>query len=156
MKNHQKCVMGFALICLVLCMVCTTQQMQLDPAQLRTEIQAANEKFMATFKAGDAAGLAALYTADAKIMPPNSDFVTGAETIQNFWQILIDMGIAAAKLEIVEVEGYGDTAIEASTFKMFDAEGQTIDYGKYIVIWKQVEGEWKLHRDIFNSSAPAG
>jgi hypothetical protein len=30
-----------------------------------------------------------------------------------------------------------------------------LDEGKYIVIWKQVEGQWKLHRDILNSSRPA-
>ena len=26
-----------------------------------------------------------------------------------------------------------------------------IDHGKYIVVWKKVGGQWKLHRDIFNS-----
>jgi ketosteroid isomerase-like protein len=31
-----------------------------------------------------------------------------------------------------------------------------VDQGKYIVIWKQDGGQWKLHRDIFNSSLPAG
>jgi ketosteroid isomerase-like protein len=29
-----------------------------------------------------------------------------------------------------------------------------LDYGKYVVIWKQDKREWKLHRDIFNSSRP--
>jgi len=33
--------------------------------------------------------------------------------------------------------------------------GYVLDKGKYIVIWKQEEGQWKLHRDIFNSSMPA-
>jgi hypothetical protein len=30
--------------------------------------------------------------------------------------------------------------------------GDLIDRGKYIVIWKLIQGEWKLHRDIWNSS----
>ena len=35
------------------------------------------------------------------------------------------------------------------------AGGQTADVGKYIVIWKNDGGTWKLHRDIFNSDQAA-
>jgi ketosteroid isomerase-like protein len=65
------------------------------------------------------------------------------------------MGIQKVKMEIVEVEDYGDTAFEISRFTLYGADGQELDKGKYIVIWKQEAGEWKLHRDIFNSSNPA-
>ncbi len=122
---------------------------------VRGAIAAANEKFMAAFGQGDAAGLAALYTEKGQILPPNGDFVTGKEAVQGFWQALMDMGIKAAKLEIVEVEGYGDTAIEVSKFTLKGKGGQVLDEGKYIVIWKREDGQWKLHRDIFNSSRPA-
>jgi hypothetical protein len=27
-----------------------------------------------------------------------------------------------------------------------------IDEGKYVVVWKRVGGQWKLHRDIWTSS----
>jgi ketosteroid isomerase-like protein len=30
-----------------------------------------------------------------------------------------------------------------------------MDRGKYIVVWKDEGGKWKLHRDIWNSSLPA-
>jgi uncharacterized protein (TIGR02246 family) len=123
--------------------------------EIRDAIAAANEDFMAAVKRGDAMGLAALYTENGQVLPPNSDFVTGRQAIQTFWQAVMDMGIKEAKLEIVEVEGHGDTAIEISTFALLGAEGQVLDKGKYIVIWKQKDGQWKLHRDIFNSSMPA-
>jgi ketosteroid isomerase-like protein len=32
---------------------------------------------------------------------------------------------------------------------------KVLDEGKYIVIWKHEDGQWKLHRDILNSSRPA-
>jgi uncharacterized protein (TIGR02246 family) len=117
-------------------------------------ISDANEKFMTAFNQGDAVALAALYTEDGKILPPNGDFVVGKEAIQSFWQSLVDMGIKKAKLEVIEVEGLGNTAIEVSKYTMYGAEGQPLDNGKYIVIWKKVDGQWKLHRDIFNSSLP--
>jgi uncharacterized protein (TIGR02246 family) len=121
---------------------------------LRNAIEAANEKFMATFGRSDAAGLAALYTENGQVLPPNGEFVTGKPAIQTFWQAVMNMGIKEAELAIVEVEDHGDTAIEVSQFKLKDGEGQVLDKGKYIVIWKQEDGEWKLHRDIFNSSMP--
>ena len=123
-------------------------------SELRGAIAAANESFMATFKRGDAAGLAALYTEDGQVLPPNSDSVTGRQAIQMFWQAVMDMGIKEARLEIGEVEGQADTAIEVSMFSLMGEGGQVLDKGKYIVIWKQEDGHWKLHRDIFNSSMP--
>jgi uncharacterized protein (TIGR02246 family) len=110
---------------------------------------------MAAFKRGDAAGLAALYTENGQVLPPNSDFVTGKEAIRGFFQAVMDMGIKAATLETVEVEGYGDTATEVGKLTLHGEEGQQLDKGKYVVIWKQEEGQWKLHRDMFNSSMPA-
>jgi uncharacterized protein (TIGR02246 family) len=127
---------------------------QQPSTELRGAIAAANESFMATFKRGDAAGLAALYTENGQVLPPNSDSVTGRQAIQMFWQAVMDMGIKEAKLEIVEVEGHDDTAIEVSIFSLMGEGGQVLDKGKYIVIWKQEDGQWKLHRDIFNSSMP--
>lgn len=122
--------------------------------EVRAAVAAANENFMATFKRGDAAGIAALYTVNGQVLPPNGDFVTGKEAIEGFWRAIMDMGIKEAKLEIVEVEGHGDTAIEVSKYTLQGDEGQVLDTGKYIVIWKQQDGDWKLHRDIFNSSMP--
>lgn len=87
-------------------------------------------------------------------MPPNSEVVTGKQAIQGFWQAVMDNGIKGATLETVELEGHEDTAIEVGRYTLHGEEGQALDNGQFIVIWKQVE-EWKLHRDIFNSSLPA-
>lgn len=110
---------------------------------------------METFKDGDAAVLSSLYTKDGKVLPPNAGIIEGKEAMQAFWQAVMDMGVKEAVLEIIEVEGHGDTAIEVSNFKMKDTDGNVLDHGKYIVIWKRVDGNWKLHLDIFNSSVPA-
>jgi len=122
---------------------------------VRDAIAVANENFMDTFKRRDAAGVAALYTENGQVLPPNSDFVTGKQAIAMFWQALMDMEIKEVKLEIVEVSDHGDTAIEVSNYTLQGEGGQALDKGKYIVIWKQEGGQWKLHRDIFNSSMPA-
>jgi uncharacterized protein (TIGR02246 family) len=122
---------------------------------VRTAIAAANEQFMATFRQGDAAGLAALYTETGQLLPPNAGVMSGPEAIQAFWQAILESGVKEAQLEIVEVSDHGDTAVEVSQYKLFGSDQQLLDQGKYIVVWHWEEGRWKLHRDIFNSSMPA-
>jgi uncharacterized protein (TIGR02246 family) len=120
--------------------------------EIRSAIAATNDEFMATFAAGDAAGMSEFYTADGQLLPPNGDFVTGKAAIADFWQSLFDTGVSRADLDIAEVEVRGDIAYEVSAYTLYTANGQIADQGKYIVIWKQDGGEWKLHRDIFNTS----
>jgi uncharacterized protein (TIGR02246 family) len=140
------------MIALLLFLNC--QPTQEDGTKIREAIVAANGNFMEAFNNGDAAGVAALYTADGQLLPGNSDFVTGTQAIQDFWQGGMDMGIKSAKLKTIEVEGMGKTAYEVGNYKLFAEGDQMLDQGKYIVIWKQVEGKWKLHRDIWNTSMP--
>jgi uncharacterized protein (TIGR02246 family) len=123
--------------------------------EIHEAIVAADETFMTTFSRGDTAGMATLYTESGQLMPPNSDFVTGKQALQATFQAFMDMGIKAIKLETIEAEGYGDTASEVGRYTLEDEGGQVLDQGKYIVIWKQEAGQWKMHRDIFNSSLPA-
>jgi len=124
-------------------------------SEVHNAIVAANETFMTTFNRGDAAGIAALYTENGQFLAPNSDLVTGKAALQAAFQAFMDMGVKAVKLETVEVEGYGDTASDVGRYPLEGEGGQVLDKGKYIVIWKQERGQWKLHRDIINSSMPA-
>jgi uncharacterized protein (TIGR02246 family) len=119
-----------------------------------TAIAATNEKWMANFEKGDAAGIAALYTENGQLLPPGSEFVTGKPAIQAVFQGVMDMGIKAVKLETVELEEHGDTAIEVGNYTLSGEGGQVMDTGKYVIVWKQEGGQWKIHRDIWNSSMP--
>lgn len=123
--------------------------------EVRAAIAAANQEFVAAFSRGDAAGIATLYTKDGQVLPPNNDFIAGKQAIQTFWQGAMNTGITGAKLETVEVENYGDTAGEVGKYTLQGEGGKVVDMGKYVVIWKQESGQWKLHRDIWNSSTPA-
>lgn len=120
----------------------------------RAQIDATNAAFMAAFQRGDSAGLAAVYTEDAQIFPPNAETMTGKPAIQTFWQGALDMGVAEARLETVDVEADGDTAWEVGKGVLKAKDGGVIDEVKYIVLWKREQGEWKWHRDIWNSSQP--
>ena len=43
--------------------------------------------------------------------------------------------------------------MEEGRYEMY-IEDQMVDYGKYIVIWEKVGEDWKLAKDIINTSVP--
>ena len=117
-------------------------------------IASANQSFMHAFSQADAAGVASLYTEDAKLLPPGNSMMTGKDAIQSFWQAAMDMGIKEAKLEISELESDGNLAYEVSKFTLSGQQqgGESIMMtGKYVVVWKNQDGTWKLHVDIWNA-----
>lgn len=43
---------------------------------------------------------------------------------------------------------------EEGEFTFMDKNDKFLDKGKYIVLWKKEDGEWKLFRDCYNSDMP--
>jgi len=119
---------------------------------VRAAVEAAKKKWEAAVSRGDGAGAAALYTSDAQVLPPQSDFVKGTQAIGKFWQAVFDSGVKSVSLTTLEVEACGDTANEVGKVELRDADGKVLDHGKYIVVWKNEGGTWKLYRDIWNTS----
>ena len=66
-----------------------------------------------------------------------------------------DAGVKNVSLETVSADPAGDKIIETGRYKLSGADGTTIDAGKYIVVWKKEKGDWKLYRDIWNTSQSA-
>ena len=133
---------------------CQPPQQQ-GPVDVTAEIRAAQDQFSAAFAEHDAETLASLYTADAKLLPPNSDFVTGRAAVQTFWQGVMDAGAAGAALTIEEAVGTDSLAVEVGRYALSDSAGNTIDEGKYIIWWRRTPDGWRLHRDIWNSNRPS-
>ena len=121
-------------------------------------IASAVRTFAEAFSRGDAAAVAAWYTEDATLLPPDSRMMKGREAIRTFWQGAMNTGVAEARLETLEVEVRDDLAYEVGRFVMtVHTEGGEAAKlaGKYVVIWKQEGGGWRMHVDIWNSDSSA-
>ena len=120
-------------------------------------VEAASAQWVDAFNQGDTAALAALYTEEARLLPPNSQMIVGREGIQAHYQGIFDTSAWELQLTVVELSVNGDMAHEVGkyTFTMQPDEGEAIsDNGKYVEIWKRVNGSWKIIADIFNTSLP--
>jgi ketosteroid isomerase-like protein len=123
---------------------------------VRAAIEAVDKAFCAAMDRSEAAAIAALYTATAELLPPGSDAVRGREAIRRTFQAGMDAGQKELTLTTLEVEAHGDTAHEVGTWTARGKDGAILDSGKYIVIWKNEGGQWRLHRHIWNSNTPSG
>lgn len=123
--------------------------------KLITEIKNANKNFINAFNTQDADAISMAYTKEARIFPSNSEVVSGREAIKGFWGNVMGMGIAKVELNTLNAERCGKKAIEEGSYTLFDSNNSEIDHGKYLVVWEKEQGEWKLSRDIWNTSMPA-
>lgn len=101
---------------------------------------------------GDYGALEHVYTRDARALPPGAETVCGRENIQAFWKKAVEgMGITSAKLSTTDLQVFGDTLIEEGRAALAVAGAEAKVTVKYIVVWKQEDGAWKWHVDIWNA-----
>lgn len=122
---------------------------------IRAEIRLANDALEAHFARGDAGGVAGMYTSSGEIFPTGMEPIRGWAGIKEFWQGAIDTGLARVELKTRDVEALGDTAIELGMFTLLGANGELLDRGKLLVIWKKEQGAWRIQKDLWNTSIPA-
>tara|TARA_B110000967_G_scaffold128012_1_gene130785 strand:+ start:1806 stop:2294 length:489 start_codon:yes stop_codon:yes gene_type:complete len=122
-----------------------------DLSTAKQEIISANKAFMNFLATKDSLSLANLYTKDAKFMSTGAPAIVGRKNIQSALSGLINSGITRANLSTVEVWGTENLITEEGEVSLFVEKAKVYE-GKYLVLWKKVDGKWKLFRDIFNSN----
>jgi uncharacterized protein (TIGR02246 family) len=122
-----------------------------DLAMAKAEIVEANKEWKSKFAAADSVGLANLYAADAKFMMNGAPAFVGREQIQSVMSGIMNSGITRVDLVTVDVWGTEDFVTEEGELKLY-AGDQEVDQGKYLLLWKKVDGKWHLFRDCFNSN----
>lgn len=129
-------------------------QSGMDKNDLRTDIEKVNKTWMAAVKNQDAEAVAALYAEDAMLMAPNAPSIHGKNGAKDFFASAMSSGIKEVSLSTEEVHGDGDFAIERGAYEMRVDGNTVVDKGKYLVHWKNIDGEWKFYRDMFSSDMP--
>ncbi|MFZ9396619.1 MAG: YybH family protein [Erythrobacter sp.] len=116
-------------------------------------------RWLELIKTKDAAAIAHMYTEDGAFMPANAPIGKGHAEIQANWAAMLEtpgFELTFAP-EQIDVSSSGDMALDRGTYRLTVAPDGTkqIDTGKYVVVWRKVDGEWKAAADIINSDLPA-
>lgn len=121
---------------------------------LLQDITAANRRLMDCFRRGDAVTMAQCYTEDAQLLVPHAEVIKGRAALEAIFKRTSSQR-QVYEFVTVELDGDGSAAFEIGEYRRTDAAGQLLDRGKYIVRWKRVDGDWKIHRDMLSTSLPA-
>jgi uncharacterized protein (TIGR02246 family) len=122
-------------------------------AQIKNQIQKADDQYSEAFNRGDAAAVADNYTDDAVALPPGAEMVRGKQAILEFWKKAVTQ-LTDLKAKTLEAKPVGRTylrEIGSFSFKTRTDPPQEIA-GKYVVLWQKVAGRWKLNTDIWNTN----
>jgi uncharacterized protein (TIGR02246 family) len=119
-------------------------------------IRKADAEWSRAVEAKDLEKATSFYADDASVYPFNSPLASGRDNIRQLWSHLFDspgfhLQFAPTKVEVAKG---GDMAYDAGTFelKMNGSDGTpTTSQGKYVVVWKKQNGQWKAVADIFNT-----
>ena len=124
-----------------------------DTDALRRGIDEANHRFEDGFNRGDPASAARqFYTRDARILPPGAEIVQGRDRIAEFWAAAAaapQMGVRRVELSTLDLQPLGDWVYTIGRAMLTLAGGQRVT-PKYVVVWKQEDGAWRRHVDIWN------
>ena len=124
-----------------------------DIEKVKPVINELHQKLSDAASKTDSVAFASLYHAEGMLLPPNFETVTGPEKIASFVNGFFKMGMTGLTLNSSEVWGNQDVVVVTGTFEVMGKTG-TLDKGKYIELWKDENGQWKLFRDIWNTSMP--
>ena len=106
----------------------------------------------------DAAAIAQHYTEDGALMVPGAPIAEGRPAIEQAWRGLMEtpgFGLTFEPTKIV-VSRDGDMALDRGAYRFTSSgpDGPVTDTGKYVVVWRNIDGQWKAAADIFNSDGP--
>ena len=126
----------------------------------KAAVQAREASWSAAFTAGDAAGVAAHYALDGRILPPNMPTVSGRDGIEAMVKEFT-AGPVTASAKLDRFYDGGDVGVAVGHYEMtMTVDGADVaDTGKFIEVWQEIDGELVIVDDIFNSdleAAPAG
>ena len=127
---------------------------EFDLTKAKTEIQEKTKQFTQSHIIKDTAYLNNIFTEDAKVFPPNSEIVIGRKAISKLNFDWVNYGIYEFKESTTSSYGNENYVIDEGTYYLRYGKENTIDKGKYINIWKNINGEWKIYSNIWNTNLP--
>lgn len=115
-------------------------------------IIALSKKWQAALNGKDTETLVGFYTSDARVMAPNAELTQGTAAVRDAFGGMIEAGLSG-ELKTLEARMAGDIGYNIGTYHL-KAGNNEVDRGKFIEVWRKVDGQWRISSDIWNSDLP--
>ncbi|XP_070563122.1 uncharacterized protein [Ptychodera flava] len=104
------------------------------------------------YNAGDFTACSELFTEDFALLAPGKGIQEGRDVIPEALKSMKAAGGVKLVSKLQEVNGFGDLAYGWGIYSLFKEDGSLVTSGKYLHIWKKINGDYYLHRDCSNTN----
>lgn len=138
-------------------------RMDRETAAARPAIEAKDAAYVAAFNAGKFDQTSGTYVEQGMQMPPNMPANVGRAAIRASDSTFMSFGTSVLTVKIVGLVVNGPVAISQGEWTFDFKPGAKApkgmkamkDHGKSLTHWHNVDGEWMMAHDIWNSDTPA-
>lgn len=130
------------------------EEVKFDIEPVKAHIIEMNKTYSKRFVTNDTAFYIERYCKDAEVYSPAVPAVKGRQAIRAFFYTGGTNDETVIELPTGNIYGNADLVVEDGTYNFPDGKGGSVDKGKFIALWKQEDGKWKLYREIWNTDLP--
>lgn len=119
-------------------------------------IQALCDSSIELYNKGDYQGVADLYKKETQFLAPDFSRITTREGVAKFWKQTFNAGYRFQEVETIEIKISGNLAYWLFNWVMThpNKEGEMMTQtGKNVLVWENVNSEWLICLDSWNSPA---
>ncbi len=115
-------------------------------------LQNRTEVILAGIQSGDMTKVVALFAEDALYSPSGDSLLADRVALAAYWNSVLESPARDAVLEVLKVVPLAaDAFVEIQRYEVFDAEGNRMFGGYASLLWRKIEGKWRIAADISNS-----
>ena len=139
------------LLCLLICSFSTaygqnSASATIDLQKAKIKIDSLDKQFAQYYFQGDSVAIYNMYAKDARL-----ESLKGNEILLS-WGKQIRASIKNDTRNLIftttSLSTDSEFLVELGTYEFKDSKGSPKHKGKYLVVWKQEDGTWKLYRDM--------
>ena len=145
-----------SLFCIAL-LVCISQIYAQSESDLKAKFNETNKIFSKLMLENDLEGMLEYYADNSISLPSYQPMMRGHDAMREAHKKQHeqgDMKITAFELTTTDVIAEGNLAVEIGTYTIsmtMPEMGEIDDYGKYITVWENQGGDWKIRADTWNT-----
>ncbi len=143
-------------VCAVALLFSLVHAQAADESTVENQIRQVNKEWQTAFGTKDAKAIAQFYMENGVLLAPGAPMAQGREAIADAWKSFVELKSFHLQFAPTKIEAAssGDLAYEIGTYSLAyqDEDNEQVhDNGKYVVVWKKADGNWKAAADIFNT-----
>lgn len=147
------------IICVFITLIGCNQTPTVDTQAEAEKIRQIDREYDAAVRAKDLEKSMSYYAANVFQMPPDAPALRGYGEIYKVNKYFLENPnflFSTFAPDTIEVAASGELAYDRGTSRLIikTPKGRIENVGKYVAIWKKIDGQWKITEEIFNYDKP--